>query len=440
MKKYCIFYFLFILSFPVFAQPDLSIKTDTSNGYGLFMPGRTIIWPLKTKPEIKEIPLDLKDYVVRTVDFQKYNTLYQSLLKEDLTKEDFDSYIKSRSIDTALITDVTYNHTVNVLIGSISPEKMVIIFDKNHNLSFTDDEKFYFTIFKSKEEERQAKKNLPITYMPFELYDGNHLKSVSLPITIDPYKGNLGVSIDGDSIEQKYYLSIGLAFHRYADIEINQKKFKLNLSNRFAGLDFNKSNTFLLVTDDKNQTSEVNGAIPYTLGDVITIDSLQYEFNNISTFGDSVFFKFLGYNKFPEGFLEGNYLPRMHALTLDKYQFEFKSLKGKYLLLDFWGTWCAPCIKLIPQIRELNGKFRDKNFVLISVANDDDEIKLKQFIDNNQMDWIHLVQNKNENDIINKLKISQYPTMILIDPTGKIVSRGKEIGEIDKYLSEILNQ
>jgi len=432
---------IFGIVLPANSQTDIRIRFDTVKGFGVFSPGQFIVWPEEIKIIVKDIPSNINEYCVRKIDFQNYNTIYQLEKKDELSKETFDEIVSKYSLNRQLITDVNYNHSINVLIGKISQKELIVILDKNNNQSYNDDEKFTFPIYTNIEEEKAAMKKLPITDIAFEYFNGSEIKKITLPIQINPYKGSLGIIMNADSIEQNFFLAISFPFYRFNKISINEKSYCAYLTNGFTSIDYTKKNSNLIITQEGDaKTTEFNGSIPYSIGDIITIDSLQYELTKVSTFGDSIDLKFIGYNKFLGGFQEGEFLPKLNAITINRQSFEFNDYKGKYLLLDFWGTWCNPCIKLIPQIKDLNEKFKGQNFALISIAYDDNIDKVKQFIDNKQMNWIHLLQNAIENDIITKLKIFQYPTIILIDPTGKIISRGKEIGEIDRFLTETLIQ
>jgi thiol-disulfide isomerase/thioredoxin len=154
----------------------------------------------------------------------------------------------------------------------------------------------------------------------------------------------------------------------------------------------------------------------------------------LSRFGDTATFKYIGYNSKPEGFAEGYYVPKVNAKTVDGNRFEFANYKDKYILLDFWGTWCVPCLKALPEIKKLNERFSDKDFVLVSVANDKDLEQVRRSISNNDMKWINVFQNEiaggNQVDLIKKFKVSAYPTLILIDKDGKIISRAKSIATL----------
>jgi thiol-disulfide isomerase/thioredoxin len=436
-KVYLLGTFL-IFAISAYSQEDLMIKLDTVSGYGVFYDGQFIIWPLKSKVQNMEIPSNLVEYCIRKVDFQSYNTLFQLVKKEELSKDDFDNYVNNYSLNQQLITDQDYNHSLYILIGKTSQNEYIVVLDKNNNQSFSDDEKFILPIFNNTKDEEDAMEKLPTTLVDFEYYNGFKIIKKTLPIRINPYKGTLGITMNADSIEQKYFLAISFPFYRHSKLSINNKSYEIFLTNGFSSIDYTKKNTRLIIkaVGDKNKT-EKKGAIPYSIGDIVSFDSSQYEFSRASTYGDTLGLKFFGFNKFPEGFQEGQYIPKMKTITIDRQLIDLADFKGKYILLDFWGTWCGPCIKLIPQIKDLYEKYKHQDFVLISIANDNNIENVKQFINRNQMDWPQVIQNNSENDIITKLKISQYPTMMLIGPNGQIISRGKEIKEIDNILTNV---
>jgi thiol-disulfide isomerase/thioredoxin len=103
-------------------------------------------------------------------------------------------------------------------------------------------------------------------------------------------------------------------------------------------------------------------------------------------------------------------------VTLDEY-------KGKVLLLDFWATWCQPCVAEIPTVKAAHDKFHSKGLEVVSVSLDYkmDLDKLKKFCKEKGMHWRHIYENKEWKDTIaEKYYIHAIPTMILVDRAGKV--------------------
>ena len=125
--------------------------------------------------------------------------------------------------------------------------------------------------------------------------------------------------------------------------------------------------------------------------------------------------------------------------TYDGKKFDLASLKGKYVVIDFWGTWCGPCIAGMPKMKEYLDKYKSKMEILGVASESDDGTRWKKFItDKPEYNWHHVLSRKDE-DYILKFSVAGFPTKIIVDPEGKIV--GRFVGEDDeiyKKLDEIL--
>ena len=101
-----------------------------------------------------------------------------------------------------------------------------------------------------------------------------------------------------------------------------------------------------------------------------------------------------------------------------------ESLKGKYVYIDVWATWCGPCRGEIPALQKVEEKFKGKNiaFVSISVDVDKDHDKWKTFVSEKKLGGIQLFADKNWNsDFIKSFNINSIPRFILINPQGEVV-------------------
>jgi thiol-disulfide isomerase/thioredoxin len=99
--------------------------------------------------------------------------------------------------------------------------------------------------------------------------------------------------------------------------------------------------------------------------------------------------------------------------------FTLSSLRGKYVLLDFWGSWCGWCIKGMPQMKEYYKKYAGKYEIVGVDCNDTDE-KWRAAVQKYELPWIH-VYNTRDSKVTENYGIQGYPTKILIGPDGKIV-------------------
>ena len=96
---------------------------------------------------------------------------------------------------------------------------------------------------------------------------------------------------------------------------------------------------------------------------------------------------------------------------------ELDKLSGKYVYLDFWGTWCAPCREEIPILKSIYSEYQNENFELNGIANDNFE-ELQDFINKQEISWEQILQSEDKS-IIADYGVTGYPTTFLIDPKEK---------------------
>ncbi|TRZ45031.1 TlpA disulfide reductase family protein [Robertkochia solimangrovi] len=110
--------------------------------------------------------------------------------------------------------------------------------------------------------------------------------------------------------------------------------------------------------------------------------------------------------------------------VLEGEGFDLESLKGNYVLIDYWGTWCGPCMGEMPKIKEYVEKYADKNFVVLGVDSGDTEENWRSMIESRQLNWTH-IRSTPEHDLLIPYNVNAFPTKFLIDPEGKILYNSK---------------
>lgn len=120
--------------------------------------------------------------------------------------------------------------------------------------------------------------------------------------------------------------------------------------------------------------------------------------------------------------------------------FDQKSLAGKVVLVDFWATWCGPCVAEIPNVLEQYEKYHDKGFEVIGISLDEDREALAQFVTDKKLPWPILYEKPQgegwRHPLATYYGISGIPTVILIGRDGNVITlnaRGEKLGEqLDK--------
>ena len=120
--------------------------------------------------------------------------------------------------------------------------------------------------------------------------------------------------------------------------------------------------------------------------------------------------------------------------ALDGQVFNMSSLQGKYIIIDFWGTWCHACLEGVPEMKAFQKKYADK-LQIVGIAKDNSIEKVKKCMQDYQMNWPSVLFEADGNDYVAGYNVQGYPTKILIDRKGKIVLRS--VGEKADFYEEV---
>ena len=119
-------------------------------------------------------------------------------------------------------------------------------------------------------------------------------------------------------------------------------------------------------------------------------------------------------------------------------------LRGKVVVIDFWATWCRPCIMTIPHMKSLYAKYKTRGVEIVGISLDKDLQRLKSFVATNKMDWIHACSGKGWDDpTAHKYGIGGIPSIWVIGKDGKVVSdnaRRNLTATIEKALSATITK
>lgn len=116
--------------------------------------------------------------------------------------------------------------------------------------------------------------------------------------------------------------------------------------------------------------------------------------------------------------------------------FDLNQTRGKYTLIDFWGSWCIPCVREMPKLLEYYERYKDK-LNIVGIANDKYQ-SWKTFLDKNKLTWVQILD-QDAPKIVDMLHIKVYPTKYLLDPEGRVIMIFIDADEkIWKTLDELL--
>ncbi len=127
-------------------------------------------------------------------------------------------------------------------------------------------------------------------------------------------------------------------------------------------------------------------------------------------------------------FAVGRALPDVQAATLDGTEESFSAYAGQVVLLDFWATWCGPCVKSLPKLRELDESLPDERFEILSISVDAELDTVTEFQVDEPMPWANWHIGP-KSDILKTWVVRGYPTYLLVDGDGTVLARTHDLND-----------
>jgi thiol-disulfide isomerase/thioredoxin len=218
-------------------------------------------------------------------------------------------------------------------------------------------------------------------------------------------------------------------------LEINLMQLEKNTFDNkldYARKAINPINAFICLTT-LNPNNEKSLAMPL-------IDSLKNKFSNSSFFqnGYASYFAPTVNNTKPEQ-INNTVAKEITSTDVNGKTVTLSSFKGKYVLIDFWASWCGPCRGENPNVVAAYHKFKDKNFTILGVSFDDNKDAWLKAIADDKLPWTQVSDLKKwENPARVDYGIESIPANFLVDPNGNIIAQDLRGGALHSKLEEVL--
>jgi len=137
---------------------------------------------------------------------------------------------------------------------------------------------------------------------------------------------------------------------------------------------------------------------------------------------------------------EGQVAPDFTQLTPEGETLNLSDLRGKYVLIDFWASWCGPCRRENPNVVRMYNAYKDKGFEILGVSLDRDKTRWLDAIEKDQLTWRHVSDLKGwSNAVARQYNIRSIPRTVLIDPEGRIIAKNLRGASLEAKLKELFN-
>lgn len=142
------------------------------------------------------------------------------------------------------------------------------------------------------------------------------------------------------------------------------------------------------------------------------------------------------------GLVQGAMAPEFSGQLLNGQSFSISELRGNYVLLDFWGSWCPPCRAANPELVQLYRDFGDSNFEIVSVGVEKNPENWRRAIEQDELSWPYHLLDQADNlrffnsPLANAYGVRELPTQYLLNPKGQIIGVNLSFDETRKRLEE----
>lgn len=436
---YIIVFGCLLLAHLGYAQRDLKIKLDRQKTDGPFSAGRLFG---KFIENSESFSIDTARFSIYSIWMFSYDRA-QNTFKKYLTGNRLDSSIlkefKNSGWDTTELSK-TFDNSFYVLVGIKKSGEYVIVPDVNKNRNFVDDSAYSYRTQKvPRDSLKYLISKLPVVNIDFPIWINGHIevKNIALSFIPKSYFGSLRVAFKPPVADSLVIVSV---LHEYlkGTFKVENTNYSIFIHNGLLDVRFNniREVDFYIKKSNNKLQSPINDYSLYKIGDTLPVNKFLYRIQSIEPLGKYVTLKYVGLNK-GIGIATGDYAKKIRGYDiLTNAQIDLGQYQGAYLLLDFWGTWCAPCKEILPDLKRFNELYGNNQMRILSIAFDEKPEIVKNYLLYEKINWANIFQkigaNSSDSKIIEDYKVQSYPTTILINPKGKILFRATNVPEFIK--------
>ena len=314
--------------------------------------------------------------------------------------------------------EVRPDDTVSFLTGQSKTGEYVFLFDTDNDENFSDEKKFKGLAFSFGEDTGYK----GVAGVAFEYVQDGRVRSRNVEIEV--YRFTNYEKRTGKHPIPKFRGKVRELLTGKVQLGEIQMRLGLHAKGRYATYDSKTSKLILDTNGDGILDNGYESIEVYNTNTPFSINGTPYRVERVSPDGSTLTLAVHDVAIEERRNLElDKPAPSFTAADLSGSEISLKSFRNQLVLLDFWSTYCGPCIDHIPALRGLWRDYADKGFVIISVSTDKSKDKVLQFTQDNQMGWHHVVDIQPERRISKAYNVNSIPAYFLIDQNGLLVAK-----------------
>ncbi len=366
---------------------------------------------------------------------------YHEFVKGELDTMLFTKEMEYYDIDTSRLRYKKYDSESLFLMGKKRNGDCVIVADENNNNRFSDDSIHVLKNWFNSKDKIQSNKLPRVTIKNLVSNYSNNKVTFSQEISLRPFKKDSTIIINGSFSEEMglYLISSDYLIGRFKAYGVNYKMAVRNLSAKYL---FDKNNTIIAIGRKRQpfvfQVSHDVSSL-HRVGETVNLKKGAIEIKKIKTNGDAIFLKVVPKDISKEVMKD---ISVKDFVTKDSFYLNSLGQENDYLIIDFWGSWCQPCITAFPKLKELETSLKNKGIAFLGIIYDDstNSIKIKSLIEKFSLTWNQVLIDKNTpNSLIESNRIISFPTFLLVDKKLNIIYRDFGIDGLERMKQKLID-